>query len=343
MLLRVFDAVDQKALTTEQQFEVLRILESFLIRRSVCGYPSHQLRTILPPIFDAIGGAGELFVPGVREQLGGKRCPDDNQFFEALLTQPLYANAMRGTRLRIMLERIEESFDHKEQVDFVDSKNIQIEHIMPQTLTSDWIDELGEGAQDLHSRLLHTLGNLTLTGYNPELSNQPYREKKEVLKDSHFELNRYFDKIDRWTPAEIKKRAKSLANRALQIWPDLGRIGLAIKDADEGSQKPVAVRFQGQTQAIKTWRAGTVKLLEMLETANPGILANLVAKGVLATELTADPHKFPRSKTIVGGVYVNTHASVQELKRRLRRIAEQAGVKESDYEFILPDIPGSNA
>jgi hypothetical protein len=81
----------------------------------------------------------------------------------------------------------------------------------------------------------------------------------------------------------------------------------------------------------------------MLEAANPGMLANLVAKGVLPTELTADPHKFPRSKAIVGGVYFNTHASVQELKRRLRRIAEQAGVKESDYEFILPDNPGSNA
>lgn len=343
MLLRVFDAVDQKALTTEQQFEVLRILESFLIRRSVCGYPSHQLRTILPPIFDAIGGASELFVSGVREQLGGKRCPDDHQFVESLQSQPLYASAMRGTRLRVILERIEESFDHKEPVDLVDSKCIQIEHIMPQTLTANWVAELGEGAQDHHAYLLHTLGNLTLTGYNPDLSNRPYSEKKEVLKDSHFELNRYFDKIDRWTPAEIKKRAKSLANRALQIWPDLGRIGLVMKDAVEGSQKPVAVRFQGQTQAIKTWRAGTVKLLEMLETANPGILANLVAKGVLATELTADPHKFPRSTTIVGGVYVNTHASVQELKRRLRRIAEQAGVKESDYGFIFPDNPGSNA
>jgi hypothetical protein len=250
---------------------------------------------------------------------------------------------MRGTRLRVILERIEESFDHKEPVDLVDSKSIQIEHVMPQTLTANWVAELGEGAQDHHAYLLHTLGNLTLTGYNPDLSNRPYSEKKEVLKDSHFELNRYFDKIDRWTPAEIKKRAKSLANRALQIWPDLGRIGLAIKDADESSKKPEAVRFQGQTQAIKTWRAGTVKLLEMLEAANPGMLASLVAKGVLPTELTADPHKFPRSKAIVGGVYFNTHASVQELKRRLRRIAEQAGVKESDYEFILPDNPGSNA
>lgn len=70
ILLRVFDAVHQGSLTHAQLLQVLNIVESFLIRRSVCGYPSNQLRKILPPIFDAVGGAGESFIAGVREQLG---------------------------------------------------------------------------------------------------------------------------------------------------------------------------------------------------------------------------------------------------------------------------------
>jgi hypothetical protein len=79
LLLRVFDAAHQGSLTHAQLLEVLEILESFLIRRSVCGYPSNQLRKILPPIFDAVGGPSESFVAGIREQLGEN---------DALMTRP---------------------------------------------------------------------------------------------------------------------------------------------------------------------------------------------------------------------------------------------------------------
>ncbi len=195
LLLRIFDSVHHGSLTLPQLIDVLNILESFLIRRSVCGYPSNQLRKIFPPIFDTIGGLSESFVTGVREQLGGKRCPDDKSFVDALISQPLYATAKRGTRLRIILERLEESFDHKEPADL---GNAQIEHVMPQTLTPQWIEELGDDAQEHHARLLHTIGNLTLTCYNPDLSNRPYSEKRDLLSQSHFELNRYFEDVEHW-------------------------------------------------------------------------------------------------------------------------------------------------
>ena len=336
LLLRVFDSVHSGTLTQAQLVEVLNILESFLIRRSVCGYPSSQLSKIFPPIFDAVGGAGDSFVSGVREQLGGKRCPDDKAFTDALLSQPLYATAKRGTRLRIMLERLEESFDHNEPADL---SKAQIEHIMPQTLTPEWVVELGDEAQENHARLLHTLGNLTLTGYNPDLSNRPYDEKRELLRISHFELNRYFDQAEHWTPTTIIERAKSIADRALTIWPDVGRDGVAQTDIVIGTQKPVAVRYQGQTHPIRTWKEGTAKLIEMFEDTQPGILASIVSKNELATELSNDPNRFPRSKVIVGGVYFNTHASVVELKRRLKKIAERVGVKESDYAFVVANSP----
>jgi uncharacterized protein with ParB-like and HNH nuclease domain len=338
LLLRVFDAVHQGLLTDRQLAEVLNILESFLIRRSVCGYPSNQLRLIFPPIFDAAGGAGESFVAGVREQLGGKRCPDDKAFAAALVSQPLYASAMRSTRLRMLLERLEESFGHKEPAQF---SRAQIEHIMPQTLTPIWIEEIGENAQENHARLLHTLGNLTLSAYNPDLSNRPYHEKRDLLKTSHFELNRYFDKVERWTPLAIKDRAQSIAERALTIWPDVGRDGLNQGDVVSVSRKPLAVRFRATTFPISTWKQGVVKLIEMFEATQPGILATIVSNGELATELSADPKRFPRSKAIVGGVYLNTHASVLELKRRLKKIAERLDVKEKDYTFVFATDPQS--
>lgn len=336
MLLRVFESVHQGSLTAEQRLEVLHILESFLIRRSVCGYPSNQLRKILPPVFDAVGGPGASFVEGVREQLGGRRCPDDNTFAESLCRAQLYAGAQRVTRVRLMLERLENSFDHKEPADL---SRAQIEHIMPQTLTPEWIQELGDNAHDHHVQLLHTLGNLTLTGYNPDLSNKPYYEKRPLLRSSHFELNRHFDQVEHWNPAAIIARARSLAQRALKIWPDVGRDPRGKSETSRSAQKPIAVRFRGQTHSIDTWKDGTVKLVEMFEAAQPGSLAAIVAKAELATELSSDPSRFQRSKAKVGAVYFNTHASVRELTRRLKKIAERLGIRETEYSFVFPDQP----
>jgi hypothetical protein len=121
----------------------------------------------------------------------------------------------------------------------------------------------------------------------------------------------------------------------MKIWSDVGRDGLEQADIVVGTQKPVAVRFKGQFYPISTWKEGTVKFVELFEVARPGLLASIVASGELATELSRDPERFPRSKVIVGGVYFNTHASVHELKRRLRKIAERAGIGETDYGFVL--------
>ena len=143
LLLRVFDAMDQGRLTCVQVAQTLDVLESFLIRRSVCGLPSNQLRRMFPPVFDAAGGACDGFVDQLRSELGGNRCPDDAAFRTALTVQPLYATAKKNARLRVILERMEESYGHKEPASL---SAAQIEHVMPQTLTPEWELELGPQA-----------------------------------------------------------------------------------------------------------------------------------------------------------------------------------------------------
>ena len=83
-LLRVFDAFDVGSLSRDQLLTTLDLLEAFLIRRSICNMPTNQLRRMLPPVFDAAGGAGLAFIEGLREQLGGKCCPEDAAFAAAL-------------------------------------------------------------------------------------------------------------------------------------------------------------------------------------------------------------------------------------------------------------------
>jgi hypothetical protein len=89
---------------------------------------------------------------------------------------------------------------------------------MPQTLRKEWKESLGENHATIHKKWLNTLGDLTFTSYNPELSNKPFDYKVNLLRESKLSLNRYFQKLETWNEAAIKKRADDLANIAIKIW-----------------------------------------------------------------------------------------------------------------------------
>ena len=144
---------------------------------------------------------------------GGQIWPDDEQFYKGILERPIYAR--RADRTKLILESINEKLS-KERV----TRDLTVEHIMPQKLSEEWLTDLGEGAKE-HSKWLHTLGNLTLTGYNPELYNKPFSVKLPVFLESNVSLNReYFKKnIIQWNVEAIKDRGAWLAENALAVWP----------------------------------------------------------------------------------------------------------------------------
>lgn len=333
-LLRVFDAFERHALGREQVQETLDFLESFVIRRSICNVPTNQLRRMLPPVFDAAGGAGPAFVDGLREQLGGRRCPDDEVFSTALATEQLYSTAEKNARLRLILERLERSFDHKEPAELAGA---QIEHVLPQTLTPEWEEEFGEDGAEQSSELLHTLGNLTLTKYNAELSNKPYKVKREELVRSHFELNRHFVEIARWSPDAIRERGRLLARRALKIWPDVGRASKLAEPDKRISSPPVRIRFRAAEETVLSWKDAFLKLLKLFDTACPGLLLRIATERAMQAVIALDGDRFRRSKAQIGDVYINTHASAAQLKDWCRKVADIAAISPNDFEFIMPN------
>ena len=140
-----------------------------------------------------------------------RRFPKDAEFAEAFLNHPQYG---RGTT-RFILMRLEKSFEHKEEVNL---SKATIEHLLPQSLSPEWKNELGENAEDIHTTLINTFGNLTLTAYNAELGNLPFADKKTKLENTHIELNRWILQQEHWRAAEIETRAKYLLRKANQIW-----------------------------------------------------------------------------------------------------------------------------
>ena len=112
--------------------------------------------------------------------------------------------------------RIEEGFGHKEPADL---EKCTIEHVMPQKITDAWRDELGVNYTEVHEKLLHTFGNLTLSAYNAELSNQAFSDKRQRLKESHLDMNRWISERKTWDDVKILERADYLFAMARKLWP----------------------------------------------------------------------------------------------------------------------------
>ena len=136
---------------------------------------------------------------------------------QAVQTQPFY-HIGRWHQRKLILERIERSFGHPEVIDFQEA-DLQIEHIMPQTLTQEWraISPSSGKIRIRCSQLVHTLGNLTLTAFNGTLSNNPFERKQEIYEASHLEMNRALVETDVWGRDQILDRAATSRRRSSNL------------------------------------------------------------------------------------------------------------------------------
>ena len=217
LLLRFFDDRQNNKLSDIDLEKCLGLIESYIVRRTVCGVPTNTLNKLFIqwarnfPSTSHVQWLHDVMSSGS----GGRRFPKDAEFTEAFLKQPQYG---RSTT-RFILCRLEKSFNNKEMVDLAQTA-ITIEHILPQTPSPEWEQELGTESTEVYNALVHTFGNLTLTASNSELGNLPFAAKKDKLNSSHIDLNRWILEQANWRAAEIEERAKSLLIRALKIWSD---------------------------------------------------------------------------------------------------------------------------
>jgi len=215
LLLRLYEDYANEKISVTDFSECLHAIETFVVRRAVCGIPTNVLNKYFPAICNSLGQTN--IVCSLKNKLkngtGARRMPDDYEFKQCLKERRLY----RDKILRYLLKEIEK-YDNKEVVNF---EGLQIEHIMPQRLDDEWEKELGDNWELIHKKYLDTLGNLTLTGYNPEYSRKLFKEKRDMekgFKDSGLQLNRDLANLDKWAENAIMSRAEGLAEKALKIW-----------------------------------------------------------------------------------------------------------------------------
>ena len=219
LLLQVYyDYSIQKALSVKEVITIFECVSSYIFRRSVCGIPTNSLigtfASLIKDIdeYDYVNSIICTLVSKTKKQ----KFPRDEEFVQGLMLNNLYNNKNTLSHLFYRLE----NFNRKE---YVPTSEYTIEHIMPQNqnLSDEWKSMLGEGWQDTHINYLHTLGNLTLTGYNSELSDRSFLDKQRIkggFSDSPLRLNRSLSSLTTWNQEQIEKRAKELANMCLNIW-----------------------------------------------------------------------------------------------------------------------------
>ena len=231
LLLALYKDLADGRFTADEFVETLRVLDSFIVRRMVVGVASNSLSGLfisLSKLRPATESPADWLATALANEARNRRWPEDAEFEQMWETRSIY-----GSRAcSVVLGCIEEQFGHREQANLDDST---IEHIMPQTLNPEWERALGEDHPQVHSIWLHTVGNLTLTGYNQELGNKSFAEKKAIYAESHFELNRYFAEAESWSVEEIRNRAQSLFQYARKLWPKN-----VVSPASPTTKKPAA-------------------------------------------------------------------------------------------------------
>ena len=218
-LLKLYDDYSRQILIKEDFKKILQVVISYLWRRAICEIPTNSLSKTFATLYQAVDK--DDYVNSVIKAFvfksSYKRFPSDYEVREKLQTKDIYHFRLR----KYLLEALE-NYYHKEPID-LNTANYTIEHIMPQNIEHNlsWQQMLGEDWQEVHSLYLHTLGNLTITGYNAEMSNKSFWEKvngESGFKHSHLKLNESIAQCDVWNKKAIQRRTNILTDIILKIW-----------------------------------------------------------------------------------------------------------------------------
>lgn len=222
-LFHIFDDYEARVIDKQELGKILKLLLNYSIRRLICEVGSNSLRGLYKTLYGRIFSREEnkshyydSIVSFMSQMTSKDAIPSDADFALALKERNLYR---KNALCKYLLAAIENQGKERIVTD-----NLTIEHIMPQNknLSTAWQKMLGDNWETVRDRYLHTLGNLTLTGYNSELGDKPFAEKQELLKAAVTHITVLYDDVKNktvWDADAIEERAQNLANRLLRLFP----------------------------------------------------------------------------------------------------------------------------
>lgn len=216
-LIKVYYDYESNVISKNEFIEVLRLSENYVFRRSICEIPTNSMNKTFNMAIRNI--KIDNYINSIRAFFimldSYKRLPLDDEFIKELKNRDIY-----NMRIRNYILSKFENFNNKYHITI---ENFTVEHIMPQNknLNETWKKDLGENYKEIQKEYLHTIGNLTLTAYNSEMSDRAFGEKLNMVggfKESALRLNSYVVKQITWNKDTIDERANELCELAKLIW-----------------------------------------------------------------------------------------------------------------------------
>lgn len=350
-LLHVFDDFHQGVIDEATVEKILQFILAYLLRRMVCGVPSNTLRGLFTYLYNRIFKVASnkqkyyetlnkfLFTVSSKDAI-----PSAGEFERALQKANIYGN---NALCRFLLLDIENG-DGKE---ILQAENLTIEHIMPQTLSADWSHIRPEE----HEEYLHTLGNLSVTGYNSELSNKSFAEKQDIIRENSKAVILNSDVLDKgsWNIATIQARAKRLAGIIMTRYK-IDRIvddsiefeyieTLTLDNYDEVTgKKLVSFKLFGETYRQNKYALMLLDVIKLLDKKSPGKLQTLAENNYSFNStkrkhvhLNLDGSGMRWPWKVTDGIYLEANLSAWSCIRFIENLLAEFGFEKDQFSFNI--------
>jgi hypothetical protein len=351
--MEIFEDKDNGIICENDIKSILNIIVIFVFRRLICEVPTNALNKIfmvtgreIKKYNDFKEHYVEIFKYIITRKKLSQRFPDDEEFELKIVQKDIY----NFKNKLFLLEQLE-NFDNNERVDvesLISNNTLTIEHIMPQKLTPTWRELLGSDYEAIHKKYLHTIGNITLTGYNSNLSNKPFCDKRDMengFKNSRLFLNKELHSLEYWTEKEIINRASYLKDRALKIWTfpkskyqseedNLKTFTLKDDDVSFAGEKIVSFKFMDNKEVnIESWKLFYGKITSILYDLDPVKFKQIVINNNFQyTEVSStDISKHFK----INDFYIYSILGTEKVLLRLRILVEEIGLDLDDLSFTI--------
>lgn len=359
-LLALYRDVENHKISNEDQLKALQAVESYLFRRFVCKLPANALNKVFETLhgeaMKAAAASGYSYASVIicilRNKKGSAAFPDDAEFSDAILSRDFFPI---GDIKFYLFDRLENG-DSCERIDVIGSmkgKTCSIEHIMPQKLSDGWKNDLGTDWERIHKQWCNRLANLTLTGYNSDLSNQEFLKKRDAKNgyaQSPFRLNKFVKERDSWGEPELKKRAELLQKTALELWPlppvtvkwPIEREQFSLADDPELSsgRKLASFEFMGTQYAAKSWTRMELSVLAQIDNDHRETLRRVVRPEIDPSKKQSPGSQFTDKEDklfqkVSEGLYVFTNMGTAAKLRLLAHVFDACGIDRKKLVFEL--------
>lgn len=337
----------------------LSTTECYIFRRIVCKVPTNALNKVFMNIqkdIKKVEDFKENYFDIFRHILGNKkssqRFPKNDEFKRSFLENDFYN--MNSKNKIYLLERLE-NYNNVEKVDvenLVNAGALTIEHVMPQNLSKQWEQYLGDKAEEIHNKYLHTIGNLTLTGYNSSMSNKSFIEKREMkngFKESRLRLNKYLAEQEEWKEENIVNRAEELYSIAAQIWKynetkyeieENNENLFSLADEDDFTNTKVwAFEFKGEKVKVKNWTQLFERICLQLYELDHIPFLRLVSKkfsnDYIGKRFSKNEGSLRAGFKISEGLYVEKNLNTEAKLNTLRTIFSEYGIDSNELNFYI--------